>query len=172
MLPIRREASAQVIRVRERPAGAVIILPGVLPPEAGLRFRAGWEQAEGIPLQRREEGWLAGFARTCAAAWSAKLAVPEPKTAFTGNNRIWGKCLIREGTIILHRDLCFLPEAVIEEVILHEVCHFRRKEHDAAFWELMNSMMANWPEKEGILCRLGRKIHRDGKSLRQRGTGF
>jgi predicted metal-dependent hydrolase len=97
------------------------------------------------------------------------MGLPEPQIALTKDGRIWGKCLIPERKILLHTSLSCMPEEVIREVVLHEVCHLKRKEHDAGFWKLMDEMMEDWPEKEGILCRLGRKIRREGKASKAAG---
>ena len=45
----------------------------------------------------------------------------------------WGSCTSR-GNICLNTALVYLPDPVIEYVIIHELCHLRFLNHSPAFW--------------------------------------
>ena len=67
----------------------------------------------------------------------------------------WGSTR-NNGEIILNTNLMKAPTAVIEYVILHELCHLKIKEHDQKFWNLVSKNMPNyqknvkWLEVNGI----------------------
>lgn len=48
----------------------------------------------------------------------------------------WGSCGPR-GDINLNWLLALAPEAVLEYVLVHEICHIRERNHSQAFWDLV-----------------------------------
>ncbi|MGE4504143.1 MAG: M48 family metallopeptidase [Desulfovibrionaceae bacterium] len=51
----------------------------------------------------------------------------------------WGSCSMRGGraSISLNAKLLFLPPALCNQVLLHELCHTKRQDHSPAFWALV-----------------------------------
>ena len=88
-------------------------------------------------------------------SWSERLGLPEtPALQWTENRYIWGQANPEAGVILLHRSLLQAPEACAEEVLVHELCHFRYFAHDRSFWRLLASCIPDWAAREGLLrCR-------------------
>lgn len=68
-----------------------------------------------------------------------QLQVPRPeKVQFRAQKSRWGSCSSRR-SISLNRKLIGAPPAVIESVILHELCHLVHLNHSDQFWKLLES---------------------------------
>ena len=55
----------------------------------------------------------------------------------------WGSCSPR-GRISLNTHLVKLPDALIEYVVVHELCHLRHLNHGPGFHRLMDASLPNW----------------------------
>jgi len=62
----------------------------------------------------------------------------------------WGSCS-RNGELCLNSLLVRLPEAAIDFVIAHELCHLRYFSHNKSFYRLLADVMPDWPEREKLL---------------------
>jgi predicted metal-dependent hydrolase len=70
--------------------------------------------------------------------------------------RTWGSCSSK-GIITLNRKLIKAPEACIDYVIAHELCHLKEMNHGSAFYELQELMYPQWRE---VRARLQSSAHR------------
>jgi predicted metal-dependent hydrolase len=66
----------------------------------------------------------------------------------------WGSCSSTRGMSFNWR-LLLAPEAVLEYVIEHEVCHLDVMDHSPRFWALLESRVPGWREPAGWLRRYG-----------------
>lgn len=62
----------------------------------------------------------------------------------------WGSCS-RNGDICLNSLLVRLPEAAIDFVITHELCHLQHFAHGKSFYRLLTKAMPDWREREKLL---------------------
>ena len=57
--------------------------------------------------------------------------------------RLWGSCTLK-GVITLNWHLIAAPRAVLEYVVLHELCHVQHRNHSKEFWALLASHMPDY----------------------------
>jgi hypothetical protein len=55
----------------------------------------------------------------------------------------WGSCTIK-GDIQFNWKLMMTPAAVIDYVIIHELCHLEQHNHSAKFWQLVEQFEPNY----------------------------
>ena len=60
------------------------------------------------------------------------------------HRRIWGNCHHRTQTIHLNWQLVFFPPAVINYVIVHELCHLEIPNHSRKFWERVERILPDY----------------------------
>ncbi len=88
----------------------------------------------------------------CARAGTAYdgLTIRDPRTR-------WASCS-PSGRMSFSYRLLLVPEAVLDYVVEHEVCHLERPGHDAAFWELLASRVPGWRDHARWLRRYGAAV--------------
>jgi len=63
----------------------------------------------------------------------------------------WGSCTMARGTIRLNTRLVRYPIECIEQVALHELCHFVHPDHSKDFYALMTRLMPDWKQRKALL---------------------
>jgi predicted metal-dependent hydrolase len=53
----------------------------------------------------------------------------------------------KKGSINLNVNLLKAPEDIIDYIILHELCHFKIKDHSHHYWDHVCRYMPNYQEK-------------------------
>ena len=71
-----------------------------------------------------------------------------------GQRTRWASCSTSGGMSFNWR-LLLAPEAVLDYVIEHEVCHLEVMDHSPRFWALLESRVPGWREQAGWLRRYG-----------------
>jgi predicted metal-dependent hydrolase len=157
-------------RALARAAAEVVRTPGTVPylgrelrlvPQPGRTrvHRRGDEllvpaREPGEPLER----WYRRAARTeigprldaaVGRAGSAytKLTIRNQKTR-------WGSCS-HAGAMSFNWRLLLAPEAVLDYVVEHEVCHLEVMDHSPRFWGLLEQRVPDWREHAAWLRRYG-----------------
>jgi hypothetical protein len=80
-----------------------------------------------------------------------KYGIPKPKLSIRNMKARWGSCVESKKTILLNNDLIEAPKFCIDYVILHELIHFKHKNHDKGFYRLQESLMPDWKKRKDIL---------------------
>jgi len=102
--------------------------------------------------------WLQGQLKNLLQArvgyYAGLLGVQPTAVKLSPAKSKWGSCNYRN---VLHFSwhLIFCPQAVIDYVIVHELCHINNKSHDKAFWQQVELVLPNYREEEKWL-----KTHR------------
>ncbi len=63
----------------------------------------------------------------------------------------WGSCHREDKIIILNSELIKAPKHCIDYVVLHELIHFKYKNHDNKFYTLLTALMPDWERRKKIL---------------------
>ncbi len=64
----------------------------------------------------------------------------------------WGSCSV-DGRISLNTHLIKVPEALVDYVVLHELCHLQHHNHGKRFYALMSRHMPEWQRRRSALDR-------------------
>ena len=80
------------------------------------------------------------YAKARSAQISAECGLKPRKISVGSARTRWGVCNA-ENDVTYTLFLAFLPQELIDYVILHELCHVKQKNHSRAFWALLLSFM-------------------------------
>ncbi len=69
----------------------------------------------------------------------------------------WGSCSSR-GTLSFNYRLIFAPPAVLDYVVVHELCHLTHMNHSADFWNLVGSVMPDYKQHRKWLKEHGGEL--------------
>lgn len=77
--------------------------------------------------------------------------IPKPELKIREMKARWGSCHRKDKVILLNSDLIKAPKYCIDYVVLHELIHFKYKNHDAHFYTFLTSLMPDWEKRKEIL---------------------
>lgn len=89
--------------------------------------------------------------------YAARLGVPVPPLRLSSARTRWGSCS-RQGDIALNWRLIFLPPAVVDYVVCHELAHLKEMNHSPRFWSVVEQLCPDWQPRRRELRELGRQI--------------
>ena len=75
--------------------------------------------------------------------YSKSLDVHVAKLSIGNQKRIWGSCS-RKGDIRLNWRLAMMPFAVMEYIVVHELCHLKVHGHCAKFWKTVEGVLPDY----------------------------
>jgi predicted metal-dependent hydrolase len=80
-----------------------------------------------------------------------------PKITVRDNLTRWGSCA-PDGAISLNFKLLFMPEDVLDYVIVHELAHTRYRSHGPRFWALVEKALPDHRERRSWLRKNGSAV--------------
>lgn len=78
----------------------------------------------------------------------ASLEIARPIIQIRNMRTLWGSCTTKGNTIRLNLQLMKSPVDCIEQVILHELLHFRYPNHSNEFFQALEARMPDWKERK------------------------
>lgn len=86
--------------------------------------------------------------------WSKKTAVTLSDWQIQKMKTKWGSCNIEERNIRLNLDLAKKPLPCLEYIILHELLHFKERQHNDRFKALLDTHMPDWRSRRDLLNQM------------------
>jgi predicted metal-dependent hydrolase len=86
-----------------------------------------------------------------------QLGVAYRRIRIGGQRTLWGSCS-PSGTLSFNWRLVLAPPAVLDYVVVHEVCHLRVLNHSRAFWRLVEVRRPHWREQRAWLREHGPEL--------------
>ena len=158
------------IRLHVKPTGEVTLSAPLGTSKACLgefvRSKADWiraQQAKQIdsPGARAErasreeiEQWRT-VVKACVpplvVEWERILGVRVQKLDYRNMKSRWGSCQPETGRVCINIRLALFPPECLEYVVVHELAHIRHKNHGAAFYQLIASVLPDYKERIKLL---------------------
>jgi predicted metal-dependent hydrolase len=159
----RRRSLARAAAEVERPEGTVPYLGTDLRlvPQPG-RTRVH-RRSDDLLVPTRDAGpalerWYRRQARAEIGprldAATARAGTTYSGLTIRGQKTRWASCS-SSGHMSFNWRLLLAPEAVLDYVVEHEVCHLERMDHSPRFWALLESRVPDWREHARWLRRYG-----------------
>ncbi len=82
--------------------------------------------------------------------WSAETGLKPSKLVFRSNQTRWGSCSSQKHISLNWKLICQSP-ALIDYVIVHELCHLHHLDHSPLFWKLVESFQPTYESSEKVL---------------------
>lgn len=94
-----------------------------------------------------------------ARAWAQRLGVRFGRITIRNQRSKWGSCSA-QGNLNFNCLLMLCPEAVVEYVVVHELCHRKHMNHSPAFWAEVEKALPDYRTQEAWLKAHGTQILR------------
>jgi predicted metal-dependent hydrolase len=159
---VRESARARRVRAVYRPGQPVELVVPVGTSEGrvdtALRTHAPWFgrqlAAEHSPvlelpeLSEREGRRIAcALTRETAEREAARIGVEYARIAIRDTRSRWGSCS-QSGTLSFTWRLALAPRAILDYVVVHELCHLRHHDHSKRFWSLLACVRPTYRDEE------------------------
>ncbi|EKF73264.1 hypothetical protein A11A3_14632 [Alcanivorax hongdengensis A-11-3] len=115
------------------------------------------EPDQEAPVQSAVENWLRRQARPLFEdsidrqfGWFAAQGYNRPTLRVKKMRTRWGSLSAR-GYINLNLALLHYPPAVLDYVVMHELCHLQHMDHGPGFHALMDARMPDWRQRKALL---------------------
>lgn len=87
------------------------------------------------------------------ALWNTESFFTYNRVAIRDQKSRWGSCSQR-GNLNFNYRIVFLPEHLIDYVIVHELCHLKEFNHAASFWKLVEEKIPAYKIHRAELKRM------------------
>jgi predicted metal-dependent hydrolase len=87
--------------------------------------------------------------------YAARHGIAVGRIAIRNQKSRWGSCS-KKGNLNFNYKLAFMPPAVRDYVIVHEICHVKEFNHGGGFWALVAETVPDWKELRKSLREMER----------------
>ncbi|MFZ1985448.1 MAG: SprT family zinc-dependent metalloprotease [Desulfatitalea sp.] len=88
------------------------------------------------------------------AYYAPKVGVQPSDTAVRDLGYRWASCT-NSGALAFHWKCMMAPPKIIDYMVVHELCHLRRRNHTDAFWNEVDKVMPDYSERKMWLRKHG-----------------
>lgn len=114
-----------------------------------------------LELQRRCEDEFRSLVLGFLDHYSDELGVTYGRVRFKGMRSRWGSCSSR-GNLSFNTLLSYLPDELVEYVVLHELAHMLEMNHSSRFWSIIEYYIPDWGERREMLRYYWVRLHLEG----------
>jgi predicted metal-dependent hydrolase len=112
-------------------------------------------------LQEALKRWVKKQAKLHLSVWLAKTAADMNLTYHAVSIRLqkrrWGSCSAK-GNISLNAALLFLPDFLVQHVLIHELAHLKHLNHSKAFWSEVEKFEPEYKENRRLLKQQAKDV--------------
>ena len=90
------------------------------------------------------------------AYYAPKIGVDYGRITIRNQKTRWGSCS-SEGNLNFNCRLLFVPDRIVDYVVIHELAHRRFMNHSKAFWKEVEKYMPDYKEQKKLLSRFAIK---------------
>ena len=107
------------------------------------------------PVMTSEQVWKAkSLARMTLSAkvrfWAAKMGVTYGTISIRQQATRWGSCSSK-GNLNFNYRLAYLPQELLDYVVVHELAHIAHKNHGPQFWALVERYLPDYRARRAML---------------------
>lgn len=162
---VRRSARARRVRLSiNSTAGVVLTVPrfvGLGRAELFIKQKAAWivRTLQSVKARPKPKTWAdlgltkneaVERARALAKAkleyWNQFYKFSYNRLAIKSHKGRWGSCS-RLKNLNFNYKIIFLPEALVDYIVVHELCHLGELNHSSKFWRLVAATIPDWRER-------------------------
>jgi len=129
----------------------VVFIPNWIKPnsrEVKKFIKTGLEKlSPQIPANQPQQYHDADSIRAMVDVWSEQVGVYPKRVQMRTMYRKWGSCSTK-GSITLNTALYWLPDHLVEYIVVHELVHMLVFDHSPAFWSKLAQYLPDYAERE------------------------
>ncbi|MEK7615561.1 MAG: M48 family metallopeptidase [Patescibacteria group bacterium] len=82
---------------------------------------------------------------------------PFERVAIRNQKTRWGSCS-RKRNLNFNFKMIFLPQYLIDYIVVHELCHLKQMNHSKQFWDLVAQVIPDYRARKKELEKTGRLL--------------
>lgn len=92
-------------------------------------------------LKNKEKALI--IAKQKVAEWNQSYGFSFGKVSIRNSHSRWGSCSSK-GTLTFNYKIVFLPEPLVDYLVVHEICHLKERNHSKNFWVLVEKFIPDY----------------------------
>ena len=125
-----------------------------------LQKENAMKRQEKREMPEAEKKYYRNLAREVLGArtgyYARKMGVTYGRISIREQKTRWGSCS-SEGNLNFNCRLLFVPDRIVDYVVIHELAHRRFMNHSKAFWKEVEKYMPDYKERKKLLSRFAIK---------------